>query len=215
MAGDTSHPIQQILEQAAHGVFPAPHGTTTVLPPCDGQHGVVAMTAALFVLTDVAEPEVLRRLDQTVVGAAMRSPFLTWLAGESAMECGFIDLVLARRGIGGVPRHLYKVDSHDSSRVTRSEKHRDDVQILATADRKGVVTIGRGLAGRRELSIELPTDQRFDGLGRQMIYDGLRAIGPNDFVFAQVSPGNAASLRAFLATEFCPIGSEVLFTASP
>jgi RimJ/RimL family protein N-acetyltransferase len=33
-------------------------------------------------------------------------------------------------------------------------------------------------------------------------------------VFAQVAPGNAASLRAFLAAGFRPIGSEVLFLTS-
>jgi len=30
-------------------------------------------------------------------------------------------------------------------------------------------------------------------------------------LFAQVAPGNAASLRAFLAAGFVPIGAEVLF----
>ena len=35
-----------------------------------------------------------------------------------------------------------------------------------------------------------------------------------DVVFAQVAPGNAASLRAFLAAGFSPIGSEVLFLTS-
>lgn len=173
------------------------------------------MTAAVFVLTDVAEAEILRRLDQTVVGAAMRPAFLTWLAEERSMDCGFIDLVLARPGSDGEPQHLYNVASHDSSRVARSTRHRDEVRILATADREGVVTIGRGLAGRREMSIELAAGQRFAGLGGQMIRDGLRAISSDDFVFAQVSPGNAASLRAFLAADFRPIGSEALFSSRP
>lgn len=215
MAAASAHPIAQVLEQAARGVFPAPRGTTTVLPPCAGQHGVVAMTAAVFILTEIAEPDVLRHLDQTVVGAASRPPFLAWLAQESGMECGFLDVILARRGIGGEPHHLRDIDAHDSSRVARSERHRNDVRILADAARESVVTIGRGLAGRREMSIELPAERRFDGLGRQMLHDGLRAIGAEEVVFAQVSPGNAASLRAFLAADFRPIGSEALFTPSP
>ncbi len=215
MVGDSAHPIRQILEQAARGVFPTPDGTTRVLPPCDGQHGVVAMTAAIFVLTDQTDIEILRRIDSTDVGAAMRSHFLSRLADDSGMECGFIDLVMARQGIGGPPQELTAVDSHVSPRVARSERHRGAVQILTTADGTGVVTMGRGLAGRREMSIELPPDQRFGGLGTRLIRDGLRAIGPDDYVFAQVSPGNAASLRAFLAAGFRPIGSEALFTASP
>jgi hypothetical protein len=34
-------------------------------------------------------------------------------------------------------------------------------------------------------------------------------------VWAQVSPGNAQSLRAFLACGFVPIGSEVLIRPAP
>jgi RimJ/RimL family protein N-acetyltransferase len=33
----------------------------------------------------------------------------------------------------------------------------------------------------------------------------------DELVFAQVAPGNAASVRTFLACGFVPIGSEVLF----
>jgi len=40
------------------------------------------------------------------------------------------------------------------------------------------------------------------------------SIPEGDVVFAQVAPGNAASLRAFLAAGFRPIGSEVLFLTS-
>ena len=36
-------------------------------------------------------------------------------------------------------------------------------------------------------------------------------MGQNGVVFAQVAPGNAASLRAFLRAGFDPIGSEALF----
>lgn len=215
MTAESTHPIQRVLQHAAQGNFPTPDGTTTVLPPCDGRHGVVAMTAALFVMTDIAAGEILQRLDPTDIGAAMRSPFLTWLAQESGLACGFIDIVMARRGIGGTPQHLNDVDSHESPRAARSNEHRDAVQIMAAADQRGVVTIGRGLARRLEMSIELPTDQRYRGLGTEMILDGLRAIDPEEVVFAQVSPGNAASLRAFLAADFRPVGAEVLFTATP
>ena len=76
-------------------------------------------------------------------------------------------------------------------------------------DERGLVTIGRGLADRIELSVEL-TGQRRRGDGRALIAGGLAALPAGTPVFAQVSPGNAASLRAFLAAGFVPIGSEVL-----
>jgi hypothetical protein len=36
-------------------------------------------------------------------------------------------------------------------------------------------------------------------------------IPEGEYVFAQASPGNAASVRAVLAAGYRPIGSEVLF----
>jgi len=81
-------------------------------------------------------------------------------------------------------------------------------------DERGLVTLGRGLAGRLELSVELHdgTD-RNGGAGRALIGTGLAAAPPDALVWAQVSPGNAASLRAFLACGFVPIGGEVLITS--
>jgi hypothetical protein len=46
--------------------------------------------------------------------------------------------------------------------------------------------------------------------------DAARTFGPPaEPLFAQVTPGNAASLRAFLAAGYRPIGSEVLFLRAP
>ncbi|MGW3384020.1 hypothetical protein ACWDCO_28110 [Streptomyces albogriseolus] len=75
----------------------------------------------------------------------------------------------------------------------------------------GKVTVLPPLAGRRELSIEL-RDVRDGGRGhgRSLIADALSLVPEGAPVFAAVSPGNARSLRAFLACGFTPIGSEVL-----
>ena len=83
------------------------------------------------------------------------------------------------------------------------------------ADERGLVTIGRGLVGRTELSVELVGARPGRGTGRALIAEGLAAIDAGQLVFAQVAPGNAASLRAFLASGFVPIGSEVLIAAPP
>jgi hypothetical protein len=88
------------------------------------------------------------------------------------------------------------------------------VQVFA--DDEGLVTLGEGLVGRRELSVEL-----FDGstsgggIGRRLVGDALALVGPGEPVFAQVAPGNAASLRAFLSCGFVPIGAEVLIAPAP
>jgi hypothetical protein len=78
-------------------------------------------------------------------------------------------------------------------------------------DDTGLAVVGRGLVDRTELSVELLEPRRTAaGAGRRLIAGALAALEPGRWCFAQVSPGNAASLRAFLAAGFVPIGSEVL-----
>jgi hypothetical protein len=48
------------------------------------------------------------------------------------------------------------------------------------------------------------------GTGRGVIRDARRPVPAGEPVFAAVAPGNARSLRAFLAAGFVPLGSEVL-----
>ena len=49
------------------------------------------------------------------------------------------------------------------------------------------------------------------GAGRSLLMGALARLDAGDVVFAQVAPGNAASVRMFLACGFVPLGSEVLF----
>jgi hypothetical protein len=94
-------------------------------------------------------------------------------------------------------------------RVQRARSHRSDVVVLG--DETGLAVTGRGLAGRLELAVELLDPATAgSGAGRRLIRGALAALVPGEWCFAQVSPGNAASLRAFLACGFTPIGSEVL-----
>ena len=74
-----------------------------------------------------------------------------------------------------------------------------------------VVVVGHGLAGRTEVAIEVDPAARGAGLGVRTLVDSRRLAGEDEVVFAQVAPGNAASLRAFLRAGFEPIGCEVLF----
>jgi hypothetical protein len=62
-------------------------------------------------------------------------------------------------------------------------------------------------AGRREMSVET-TDH--GPSGRELIEQALTMTPSGDPLFAAVAPGNARSLRSFLACGFVPLGSEVL-----
>ena len=132
------------------------------------------------------------------------------LAGGGAI--GSLDVVLVRTGAGGSTALTERTDLEHHPRVERARHHRRDVRVLG--DDRGFVTIGRGLVDRIEMSVELLDHAHGTGAGRQLITEGLRAIGADELVFAQVAPGNAASLRAFLACGFRPIGSEVLIEVS-
>jgi hypothetical protein len=74
----------------------------------------------------------------------------------------------------------------------------------------GLVLTGRGLAGRLECAIEVPERARGKGHGRRLA-TAARALIPADaHIWAQVTPGNAASFRTFLAAGYKPVGSEAL-----
>ena len=77
-------------------------------------------------------------------------------------------------------------------------------------DERGLVTLGRGIAGCREMSVEVSPDAQGRGWGGALIAEARGLVPPGEPLFAAVSPGNARSLRAFLACGFTPLGSEVL-----
>jgi hypothetical protein len=61
------------------------------------------------------------------------------------------------------------------------------------------------------MSIELhDPEHSHRRLGRSLLEDALALVPHGEPVFAAVSPGNARSLRAFLAAGFVPLGSETI-----
>ena len=141
-------------------------------------------------------------------GASLSPDFLRHLAGPKGW-IGVTDATLTTRGTGGRPRLERLTDAHDHPRVHHALSLRTNVQVHG--DERGLVTLADGLAGRRELSIELHRTQNgSEGHGRSLLADALSLVPEGEAVFAAVSPGNARSLRAFLACGFTPVGSEVL-----
>ena len=110
-----------------------------------------------------------------------------------------------------VPAGLTEVTDREHPRVRRALQFRDDVRVYAD-QQGGLVLTGRGLAGRWECAVEVPDTYRNAGAGRRLAAAARSLVPPDTSVWAQVTPGNAASLRAFLAAGFRPIGSEALLT---
>src|SRR5262249_59851631 len=104
---------------------------------------------------------------------------------------------------------LTDLTDHDHPRVERAWRYRDDVRVY-TDEYGGLVLTGRGLADRLECAVEVPEDARGKGHGRRLAHAARALIPPDAHIWAQVTPGNAASLRAFLAAGYTPVGSEVL-----
>ncbi|HZE38999.1 MAG TPA: hypothetical protein VE172_09345 [Stackebrandtia sp.] len=200
-----SHPLLRLFGDAADGRFPPVDGGVTVTPALPrGLEASVAFTGHAVIATALDAGQVARRAADGF-GASLAPDFLRWLAGPHG-HIGTIDATLFARGTGG-PQRIPRADSVDHPRVRHARELRDNVRVYR--DERGLITLSDGLAGRRELSIEIDTDAG-TGHGRALLRDALSLVPAGQPVFAAVSPGNARSLRAFLATGFTPIGSETI-----
>jgi hypothetical protein len=206
------HPLYAALTAAAkEGIFPAVDGGVDVFPPGeDGTSACVEFTGHSFVLTHHGHSDVVA-LGADGFGGATQPDLLRWLAGPRG-RIGSHDAVLVAQGRGGGTLQE-RTDLDDHPRVRRARHHRRNVRVYG--DQHGLVTIGTGLVGRCEVSVELfGRDRRVlpapPGAGGALIDEARRLVPTNEMLWAQVAPGNAASLRAFLRCGFRPIGAEVL-----
>jgi GNAT superfamily N-acetyltransferase len=204
--------LADLLDAAARGVFPAPDGRVEVVPSPPGlSDAVIAFTAHTVVAADVDADHVAAQLPAENLSAPLQPPFLSWLAGQLGSEAGSLDVLLVAGRAEAPQIELEELDDADHARLRRAHRYRSEVRVHAPASGGALVIVGRGLAGRYEVSIEVDPDRQGQGLGRSLA-QAARALVPEEHpLFAQVAPGNAASLRAFLAAGYRPIGAEVLF----
>jgi GNAT superfamily N-acetyltransferase len=203
--------VREVLERAARGEFPPADGVVEVVGPPPGRAmAVVAFTAHHVVATSAPESWVRERVPDRDLLAPMRPAFLAALGRELGRRCDSIDVVLAAPGLDGEPE-LAPVARDEHPRVARALAHREDVRAFADPTGAATVVLGRGLALRTEVAFEVAEAARGRGLATRALLDARRLADPGEALFAQCSPGNAASLRALLAAGFRPIGSEALF----
>ncbi|WP_314174678.1 nucleoside triphosphate pyrophosphohydrolase family protein [Streptomyces winkii] len=207
------HPLLRLFLDAADGRFPPADGGVTVLGPLPrGLECSVAFTGHAVIATSLP-PEEVDELEPDGFGGSLTPDVLRGLAGpDGAIGC--VDATLTARGTGGPPRLHERTGLEDHPRVRLALELRTRVRTFG--DDRGLVTLADGLAGRRELSVELndPAQSGGHGTGRSLIRDALTLVPAGEPVFAAVSPGNARSLRAFLAADFTPIASESVLRPS-
>jgi hypothetical protein len=207
------HPLRTLLDAAARGQFPPADGAFDVLPPPDGHADVMLGFTGHFVLAaPIDRLEIEARLPSDDFSVPMSAPFLTWIAAQLGSRPATHDALLCTIGTGvGPPPWMRAVESLDHPRVARASRYRTDMTVYETDDGDGVLIVGRGICGRCEIGYEVAPDAREGGLGRQLAAAARRLVPAGEPLWAQVAPGNAASMRSTIAAGFVPVGAEVLF----
>ena len=197
------HPLLAIFHDAAAGSFPDVDGGCTHLPPLgDGQEAVVCFTGHAFVASRLG-PANLSDLEPDGFGQALHPEILLRMAGPGG-GIGSIDLTMYAEGRGGGALSP-NPELDDHPRVLFARARREQVRAFGRAE--GLFTLGVGLGGRLEMSVENASG---GPRGRDLIEQALAMAPHGEPVFAAVAPGNARSLRSFLTCGFVPIGSEIL-----
>jgi len=212
--------LAELLRSAAAGEPPPVDLATVLLPRPPGPvSAVLGFTGRHVVAADVESSWLAGTREVGDFGSVMRAPFLAALGAHVGARVGHLDVVVVATA-GDEPADaeavrsvdLVEVEpvSCDHDRVLRALAFRRDLAVFRTTDRAGVVMLGRGLSDRWEISFEVEPAARGRGVGRALALAGLGLAPPGQPIFAQVSPGNVASLRVLLAAGYRPIGSEVL-----
>ncbi|MFD4540525.1 GNAT family N-acetyltransferase [Streptomyces bauhiniae] len=200
--------LPELLDAVARDRFLPPDGTVTVLPQlCRRDAGVLAFTAHTLVLTDEDPAWVraaLAAVDCDPLAAPMHPRFLTALMDRTGRTAETVDALWVGTPLPGPPvLPLWEVANAGHPRVVRARRRRESVRVWAVDG--GLLVVGRGVGGRLEV------EGGGAGMGRELAVAVRQLVDKP--VWAQVSPGNARSVRAFLAAGYRPVGAEVLFSA--
>jgi hypothetical protein len=213
--------LADLMRAVADGGSPATDdgpvkGLTVVVPPDERSVGVLAFAGHNVVSVDLGPEWVRAWLPDDDLAAPLSAPFLTVLAGATGRSLDNLDLVLVAPATGR-PNGMELTELTEfveplPARLARALAQR--IGVRAWRCPGGLLTLGRGVAGRWEVSVEVDTALRGFGLGRGL-FTAVRGMLPaGEHVWAQVAPGNAASVRAALAAGFRPVGAEVLLHAA-
>lgn len=202
--------IAGLLDQLAAGDAPPADRSVTVVPAPEGARALVVGGTAWHVVAADVDPAWAAG---AVAGNPLTSPlgarFLAALADRVGVEPGVLDAVLVAPSEPAAPGLELLPAEVDHPRVRRALRHRRDVRVRATPDGAGLLVLGRGVAGRWEVAVEVEPAAR--GLGTALAAAAPAFVPDAAPLWAQVAPANTASLRAFLAAGWRPDGAEVLF----
>jgi hypothetical protein len=202
--------LAAILDAAAAGRFPRVDGQVTLLPqPSARDAGVIAFTGHAVAFSDADHSWLAARLPDGDLSAPLSPAFLAALGGRTGRVAPNIDMLTCASALPGRPALELRAETDRAHpRIARALRYRDDVSAWRADG--GVLLLGRGVAGRWEVAIEVDPAHRDRGLGAQLATAARHLVPGGAALWAQIAPGNAASVRAFLAAGFCPVGAEAL-----
>jgi len=200
--------LADVLDEVAAGRFPPPDGGVTIVPaPSPRDAGVLGFTAHAVIFADADPAWVTAQLPAGDLAAPLSPAFLQALCRRTGREMHTIDMLCTAPARPGPPPVALSAEPGRSHpRVTRALRYRDDVRAWRADG--GVVLLGRGIAGRWEASVEVDPGRRGHGVGRALAAAARHLLPAGTPLWAQISPANAASVRAFLAAGFTPVGAE-------
>lgn len=183
---------------------------TTLPAPLGARAVVVGGTGWHVVAADVDPAWVAKAVADDPIAAPLGARFLSALAERVGAEPGILDALLvapaaSEPGLDLLPAEL------DHPRVERSRLHRSGVRVWTTPDGSGLLTVGSGIGGRWEAALEVDPAARGRGLGTALARAARAFVPAGVPLWVQVAPANTASLRAFLAAGYRPVGAEVIF----
>jgi hypothetical protein len=212
-AGGDSQALKLVLDAVAAGRYPAADGSVTVMPqPSERDAGVIDFPAHAVIFTD-ADPDWVRaQLPAGDLSAPLSPRFLQALGDRTGRRAHTVDMLCLAAPLPGRPSiGLMREPGRVHPRIARALQYRDDV--MAWQADGGVLLLGRGVAGRWEIAIEVDQDRRGAGLGRALAAAARHLVPDGTALWAQIAPANAISVRAFLAAGYLPVGAEALLTS--
>jgi hypothetical protein len=213
MAKAASQVLAAILGDAAAGRYPASDGRVTIISqPSARDAGVIAFTGHSVIFADADPAWIASQLpaDDPFAGP-LRPEFLAALARQTGRVAHHCDMLACAAALPGPPAiELTPNADPGHPRISRALRYRDEVRTWELPG--GIVTTGRGIADRWEVAVEVDEQARGAGLGRTLATAARHLVPGGAPLWAQIAPGNAASVRAFLAAGFRPLGAECHLT---
>ena len=201
-------PLVAVLDDAAAGRFPPADGGVTIVPPPSARDaGVIGFTAHAVIFIDADPGWVAAQLPAGDLSGPLTPAFVQALCVRTNRRAHSTDMLCVAAPLPGPPDiALTPEPDLAHPRIARALRYRDGVRAWRADG--GVVLIGRGVAGRWETAVEVDPGRRGRGLGRALAAAARHLVPGGAPAWAQIAPANAASVRAFLAAGFKPVGAE-------